>query len=353
MKKILASSALIVSLTFASVASTANAATLLYPSPNPGQATVMMNQLPSCGTQMNTTNAPDLAGQGWTGDWQLPMQIGTRTAWSVLMLPCYASGSVAGTNGLRVYAFMKSLNVSGAYTTVTPRSTLLSVIATCNGVRAANTSMPETGANGGIPNALGLWTQLQGNTQTNLCNSPSAILTQIEVNWQVHFNGTLITGSARWQPSLWSSTGATIQPPNNIGEMPFPGGVVETPVVCGYAIDTTDILTTLGSFFESFLPWFSCLFTPAGWDRSDQIGNSWELSGVSRTDDIITSVLPLSGSIVCGQILDLNVASISFQMSSCPVANAVPIWIKIAISSVVILAMLFLFVRRIQWTVQK
>lgn len=346
MNKIATIGAITLALTFAGFASTANAATLIYPNPNPpGTADVRNSQLPTCAGTAGT-KANEMKGQGWTGSAYLPVQIGTRTAVAWLMLPCWQAGTLAPT----VQANMWVLTDTGTFQAQSPTVRISRMSYSCNGINRNVTGVPFNW-NGGIPNSTAnTWYQGAVSADT-FCSNANDRLGEIKLTWQTYFNGSQVIGTATWRPQAWTD-GAVRDQFTNVGSVPLPSGQ-ETPVVCTYIVDTTDLLTTISSFFVQFGPWVTCLFSPSGWDRSDQIGQSWQLSGISRTDDIITAVLPLSGSIVCGDILNLNVASINFQMSSCPVANSVPTWIKLAISTVVIIGMLILFIRRIQWTVTK
>lgn len=319
----------------------------VFPNPSPNSNTILNSQLPNC-SGITGTKAADMAGQGWVGDWQIPMQIGTRTAWATLSLPCWTSGA----GGPAVYPMMYVINATGTFLTVNPLSRIMYITYTCNGVRQSLPSMPVNGNNSGIPTAPNSWIQLQNPIFPTFCTGATDVLSQIDVGWSAYFNNGLVLGTAQWRPALWGDgTPKTI--PANVGQIPFPGGAIETPVVCNYALDTTDILTTTATFFTAIGPWFTCLWIPAGWDRSGQIPSSYEQSGISRTDDILTAVIPGAGSVVCGTILDLNAGPFQAQWSSCPMSNAVPAWIKIGIGAVTIVGMLFLFIRRVQWAVVK
>jgi len=333
---------LAVGLTF-SISSSAGASTTLYPNPNPaGSPSVRVDQLPSC-SGLNEGNA---AGQGWIGDWRMPMQINARTAQATLLLPCRSVG-----NTPRVWISEYSITVTGTGGNEVPAAKILSMSITCNGSTQPLAGTPLSSAVGSVNTPANAWYTLMTPVGgTTFCKDPSDQLQRINIAWQSRFNGSLITGTAVWQASLWSSTAAVIPPATSIGNVPMPGGAFETPIVCTLPVDQTDILTTVGSFFEGFGAWFTCLWVPAGWDRSAQLDAAWKTNGISRVGDVFNAALPGAGSVVCGTVLDINTDLVVFDMSTCPLANAVPAWIKIVIASIATIAMLMLFIRRFQRT---
>lgn len=323
----------------------ANAVPFVFPNPNPAGTTGVYNyQLPDCQNLTGGTKPREMAGQGWSGDWQLPIQLGLRKAWSPLLMPCYSTGA----SGPRVMAGIYALDTSGTFIFNTPTVRLDMVKYWCNGGTFVDSGTPVT-FTGGIPGGTDGWNGGAINSATGICTGPNSRLTRIDVNWSGAFNGSMIVGSASWRAELWT-TGDVNHPPANFTDIPMPSGE-ELPVVCPYAIDTTDILSSMSSFFTTFGPWVVCLFSPAGWDRAGEIPSSWEQSGISRTGDVIAAAIPSAGNIVCGEILDMELGWINFSLSSCGVANSVPGWIKIAIASVCIIAMLMLCIKRVQWAV--
>lgn len=343
--QVLATVVLALALTLGWVSPT-SAAPTLYPNPNPGGSTILNNQLPNC-SSLSGTKASEMAGQGWTGDWQLPLSIGTRNAWATLLLPCWGTSGAAGP---QVFANARVLNDSGTYTAPAPTIRIDLITYWCNGVKTVDPLAPYS-YNGGIPNSsVNTWIS-GANSNPNFCKTAASALTRIDVNWSASWNSTLLVGTASWRPSLWLD-GTINAPPANVGLIPLPNGAGETPVVCPYTIVTTDMLSTVSSFFTSFGPWFNCLWTPSGWDRSAQIPDTWQTTGISKTGDIITAVLPGAGSIYCGD-LATNTALVSFAINTCDATNAVPSWVKLAIATILVIALLYLFVRRVQWTVTK
>lgn len=329
------------------VASPASAATLLYPNPNPiGSTSVLNRQLPTCSGMTAKAKGDEMAGQGWTGDWQLPMQIGTRTAWAVLMLPCY-SNPLSPQTGAVVYPQWFALETAGTGLTATPAVTIYSIAYDCDGAVRSASGYPQS-ANGSI-NLLNVWSQTIRGESAAFCTSPFSTLTSVSVAWGISFNGTIVTGTARWDAVNWG-TGEIRPKPANIGAVPFPGGAQETPVVCNYAVDTTDVLTVLATFLPAVGPWFACLWIPSGWDRSGQIAAGFQTTGISRVQSAMVALVPTAGTVVCGELSELPVWGTGVPLDTCSVAGAVPFWAKEALAGLAALALLRQFYRRVQWT---
>lgn len=328
------------------VTALAQAAPLIYPNPNPaGTSEVRNSQLPTCAGTAGT-KANEMKGQGWTGSAYLPVQIGTRTAVAWLMLPCWQAGTQAPT----VQANMYVLTDTGTFQAQSPTVRISRMSYQCNGVTRNVAGVPFNW-NGGIPNStVNTWYQGAVSADT-FCSNANDRLGEIKVTWQTYFNGTQVIGTATWRPQAWTD-GAVKDQFTSVGNVPLPSGQ-ETPVLCTYLVDTTDLLTILGSFFTQFGPWVGCLFTPAGWDRSSEIPPAFELGGVSQVGTVLTAFLPLSGSIFCGDVQTLPVFGHDVPINTCPLATAIPAWAKIATSVVISVALLFIMFRRFQWTVQK
>lgn len=326
-----------------SPATSAAALSTLYPNPNgTGTPAVYVSQLPTC-SSLNTANA---AGQGWIGDWRMPAQINARTGQSTLLLPCRTAGQSP-----RVWIGEYTINDTGAGGNEEPLVKILTQSVTCDGVTQ---NVVFTGGQespwGSLPTPSGAWYEVLTPNLGTFCSSGTSQLQKINLSWQSRFNGTNLTGTAEWSAGNWSTSGSLIPPATNIGSIPIPGGAFETPIVCTLAVDTTDILTTIGSFFSGVTNWFTCLWIPSGWDRSAQLDTAWRSNGISRIGDIFNAALPGAGSVVCGTVVDIDTGLVDFEMSTCPAANAVPAWIKIAIASISTIGMLMLFVRRFQRT---
>lgn len=328
----------------------AHASERVIPNPSaPGSSSVSLSQLPTC-SGVAGAKADDMWGQGWIyGSKYLPVQVGTRTAFAGLMLPCWQA---AGGLSVQVQVGMYVLTDGGTYAGQTPTIRVTLARYTCNGVDVSDTGVPRSW-NGGIPNSsVNTWYPTGIATATSTCKTATDRLSKVYIAYQSYFNGSLITGTATWLASAWTD-GTRFTKPANVGEIPLPDGG-ETPVVCPYLVDTTDILTTLGSFFTTFGPWVVCLFSPSGWDRAGGIPDSFELSGISRLGDVVVAGIPLAGSIYCGDLISLpywGVANV--PINTCVAASAIPSWVKIAAAGLSILAIGFLFFRRFQWTVQK
>lgn len=319
------------------------------PNPNPpGTSGVLNNQLPTC-SGIGGTKADDMAGQGWLGDWQMPMQIGGRTSWAVLMLPCWSSGFGGSA---RLWIMGHSIDTAASGEFVDPATSLTKVTYFCDNAEHELTGLPATSGSQPIPSGEPVWYLYQSANGGGFCQNATSTITKIAVAWKVHFNGNLISGTAVWLPSTWIN-GDPKTKPSTIGAIPFPGGAQETPVICLLGVDSTDVVTILGTFLTAFGGWVKCLFTPTGWDRSGRVNAAYNESGISRTGAIIGAVIPSSSFIVCGTILTIAVFAINFTLSSCGISGAVPTWIKVAIGTVTIVAMLYLFIRRVQWAVVK
>jgi len=332
-------------LVFVGFAAPAYASWNIYPNPAPGAVGIKNSQLPSC-SSISGTKANEMAGQGWIGDRGLPTAAGLRNGAAFLMLPCWTPGS---TGGPQVFTRIWVTSDAGTYIALTNQIQITFVKYTCNGADRIDTNVPYS-YSGGIPNGtLATWTG-GANTAPSFCTTGDSVLTKIQINWKTLSDSLgSINGTATWTPSAWTD-GTPITRPSSLGQVPMPNGS-ETPILCPYTINSATVLDALSSFFITFGPWWLCLFTPSGWDRSQQIPASFELGGISRSDDIINSVLPTAGSVFCGDIMVMSLGWLNYTMNNCAAAAAVPTWIKVAIATVSIIAMLFLFIRRIQWTV--
>lgn len=327
----------------------ASAAPLNFPNPNNpiGSPSIFNNQLPSCAS-ITGAKADDMAGQGWTGDWQMPSSAGLRNGWAVLMLPCW---NPVGATGPTVTSSIWVLNDSGAYTPPSPTIRIVSAKYWCDGTTQNAPGMPIN-YSGGIPNSsLGTWISVATTVAPTFCISATSTVTRIDVVWAASYGNQLYLGTATWRPQTWTD-GVRKAKPTAVGNIPLPGGAGEVPILCPYAINNSTVLDALGSFFITFGPWWACLFTPTGWDRSDQVGAAYMTTGVSRVGDVFAAGIPLAGVVFCGDVVTLPLWGNSAVINTCDQAAAVPGYIKLAVAGVSVLAVAYLFYRRFQWTVK-
>lgn len=305
----------------------------------------------------STTNILADSGNGWSGQWTTAYYASTgspSTPGGVVRLtrPCLHTGNIitVGVMATRWDGTVSSYSVdTGSLQTIWTCSTS-STATTGN-----NITPTEAGnASSGPSSSAAAWRVFYRTTGPTTTTCPYVVAITVSYTaW--HPGGVAQRMTARWVGASYLTSGYTpsIAVPTTEGTTQVGGPGYETAIVCTININTADIITTMSSFFTGIPDWATCLFTAQGWDRGSRIPTEWDKGGISRTDDIMTAVLPGAGSVVCGNILDMQLGWISFQLSSCDVANAVPTWVKTAIATVSVIALLYLFIRRVQWAVIK
>lgn len=270
-----------------------------------------------------------------------------------LSAPCRPTSTTlfAGVNAVRWSSGVGSYGTEATAGNVSILWTCSTSSTATTGVTISDTSTSE----GGTSQSAGVWgTKFHNVGNLTVANCPYVVSFSIAYTvWQP--GGTAMRLAATWTGASYLTTGyvPSVGVPTGEGQTQVGGPGYETPLTCSIAIDNTDILTVMSSFFTGIPGWVSCLFVPQGWDRGGRVTPAWNASGVSRTGQIVSAVLPGAGNVVCGNVLDLNIPPLVMQITTCTVASIVPSWIKVGVASVVIIGLLLLFLRRVQWTVTK